>query len=320
MNAIAKIEVGMVGASVAGFIALALVGRFLQTRGYARDPAAMARVMFPFVMGLFLLFGLGLIGLGMQLFIAGQGKIGNAEMGMVSFLRRHQVGVTIGVWAFLLTGFAIAFPFMRRDMLGPAPATIGPSAGVLRADIGQTMDQVRAASTLTLAPAVALALDQSTQATGQGVFDFELPGGRVRFEQCRYYFITTGPKNDTAITSMNIGISPAKKPKAQIDADEARIRAQLVVDHWTPGRFVWRGERELRLHGDQPTTGEGRYWAKGGTLLILSSRRMDEARAGEDPRTAGEFILVLDLVSKSERAYDKLEFGPRVEEPPPGKP
>jgi hypothetical protein len=127
----------------------------------------------------------------------------------------------------------------------------------------------------------------------------------VRFEKCRYFFITTGPKNDPRIDSMNIGISPFKKPRAQINADEAEVRRQLSADGWTPGRLVSRTEKDPSLIAGVPTSGEERYWSKAQTLLTLSSRRMDDAKPGEDARTAGEFILFIDLAP-----HARLERGP----------
>jgi hypothetical protein len=308
MTTIVKAESIMVGCAVLGFVALALIGRTLQTRG-VRD-ADLQRFTFPLVMGLFLLFGFGLIGLAFHLFIVGQGKIGNGEVSLVASLARHEASVTVGVWVFLSLGFAIAYPHMRRDMLGAPRPAVGPSTGVLRADIDQTLDQVRTASTITVAKTGAANLDGSTRTLGEGVFDFEIPGSGVRFEQCRYYFITTAPGGAAAIDSINIGISADRKPKAESEAEEAVIRKRLTADGWQPGRFVWRTEKDLTLHGGKPTSGEGRYWAKDGTLLILSSRRMDDAKPAEDPATAGEYILFLDLVPRSRASYATLEYGP----------
>jgi hypothetical protein len=311
MSGLVKIEMGMVGGAVAGFVVLSLVGWSLHVRGVVRAPEDMQRFMFPYLMGLFLVFGLGMIGLGLHVFVVMQGQIGNSELGPIAFLRRSETGVTVGAWAFLLLGASVAFPAMRRDMVGSTPS-VGPSKGVLRADIGMTLEQVRAVSTLPMAAELRIALDNSSQLSGREVFDLEIEGaaGHARFEQCRYYFMTTGAKGDPRIDSINVGISPFKRPRRESEADEAEVRRRLAEVGWTPGRFVYRTEKDIKLNGGATTAGEGRYWAKGRTLLILSSRRMDDPRPGEDPRLAGEFILFIDLVPRDRTSYATLEYGP----------
>ncbi len=273
MPTIVKVEVAMVGFAVVGFFVLAIVGHFLQTRGIVRDAAAVGRITLPFLMILFVMFGCALIGLMFHVFIIGQGKIGNADVGPVAFARRSETGITIGIWAFLLLGTAIAYPAMKKDMLGPQTPAVPTSKGILHADIGMTMDEVRGTSTLELAKSIPSALTHSTQTVGDVVFDFDIGG--ARFEQCRYYFITTGSNNDPHINSINVGISPFKKPHPECDAEQAIVIGKLAAAGWVRDR-------------------DERHWIKSGTRITLLSRRMDDAKP-EEAADAGEFILVMEI-------------------------
>jgi hypothetical protein len=53
----------------------------------------------------------------------------------------------------------------------------------------------------------------------------------------------------------------------------------------------------VRLWSGKRTTGDGRYWTRGNTLLIFEVQRMDEEQRDEPPGS-GEFILYLDLRPK----------------------
>lgn len=121
MSTLVKVEVVMAAGGFAGFILLAVVGHALQSRGVVPDPAKFGRTMLPFILGLFLVLALGLIGLGLHLFIVGQGGIGNGDVAPVSFLQRHETGATLAVWAFLLLGSAVALPAAWKGMLATLP-------------------------------------------------------------------------------------------------------------------------------------------------------------------------------------------------------
>src|SRR5262249_22565542 len=160
-----------------------------------------------------LLFAFGGFGLALHGFVAGQVKLGNGERAPIAFLRRSETGVTIGLWSFLLVGAAVALPAMWRDLF-PGPPRLGPSQGILRGDVGMTMDEVRAASTLPIDPKRILVVGDRTQTIGDEVFDLEIRGGTLRFEKCRYYFLRTARDRDPRLDSINVGISPFKRARA----------------------------------------------------------------------------------------------------------
>jgi hypothetical protein len=150
---------------------------------------------------------------------------------------------------------------------------------------------------------------------GGAVFDFEVANTGLRFEQCRYYWLATYEHDDTRLKSLNIGISPQKISRTNLPAAERLVHDQLRADHWMAGQFIYRTEEQRTLHGGATASGEGRYWAKDATLLILSAKRMDESKPGEDPQAAGEYILYLDLVPRDDSLYSKLEFNPPTGQP-----
>jgi len=58
-----------------------------------------------------------------------------------------------------------------------------------------------------------------------------------------------------------------------------------------PGHYVAKNEETARLWGGEHTTGDGRYWMRGNTLLIFETKRMDEEKHDE-PTGSGEFICI----------------------------
>jgi hypothetical protein len=318
MNALTKIS-AIVGLSAfAGIFAWGALFQLLQRNGLIRDPARLEPFIKLGVFALFLLFALGCMPLMMRLFIAGQGSIGNEDLSMVRFLRDHFVAVTFAVWAFMLLGLVIALPVMWTDFFGfsKTKTPVGISEGLLRADVGMTLDEIQKASTLQLAPPIDVALTGSRQTVGKPVFDFEIVGSAVRFEQCRYYFIETAPKHDPHVRSMNIGASPSKTSRTETDAALALLHKKLEADGWRVGYFVYRTRESQVLHGGISTERDPRYWLKGYTLLVLSTRRMDDPKPGEDPKTAGEFIVVLEINPFDTSSHPHLQFDPPTEPVP----
>jgi hypothetical protein len=67
-----------------------------------------------------------------------------------------------------------------------------------------------------------------------------------------------------------------------------------------PGHILAKSEETVRMWSGSRTAGDGRYWAKGNTLLIFETNRMDEEKRGEPPGS-GEYILYIELEPKSEK-------------------
>jgi len=264
---------------------------------------------------LFLVLGFSGLALLVKLFIAGQVRIGNGELALVRMLREHETGVILAFWGLCALGLAIAIPaalldgaFGREAQQRIAAQLRGESRGTLVANIGMTMDQVRAQSSLPLAEPIHDRLVDNLTLVGDQPFDLQLAGTGMRFAGCRYYFITTGYRGDPRIATMSIGISPQSLTRAELVEAHRALQQALRADGWRAGRYVHRTEEELQLHGGQASSGEGYYWLKGETLLQVAGKRVDETQPGEDAATAGEWIQYLEL--RPAASDEDLEFDP----------
>jgi hypothetical protein len=252
----------------------------------AADKGAKAAILL-----LFFIFGLSCIGLMVHLFVVLQRSVGNAGAPMVGFLAAHETGVTLVMWGFMGLGILIALPFILKDMVGLSMPL--RSGGVLVADIGMSLDEVRARSTLRIKDP--RAMPEGAFFTAEDVtFDYRVGDSSIIYPQSRYYWIWTGKHGDSRITSMNMGITPRKLPKAELENFQRKLQHDLLADGWMPGHYVARTEETVRLWGGKRTTGDGRFWLRRNTVLIFNTRRIDEEKRDE-PRGSGEFILYLDL-------------------------
>jgi hypothetical protein len=231
----------------------------------------------------------------LHVFIRLQIRIGNGALPMVRFLADHETGLTLASWSFLSLGILIALPFMLIDLVG-LQMPIGASKGVLVADIGMTLDEVKQRSTLKFKEPRLMG-DGSRMGVEEVVFDYRIGDSTVQFPQSRYYWLETGKGGDPHVVVLNIGITPRKMPKLEFEAFRHGRQEQLLADGWTPGHYLAKSEETVRLWSGKRTAGDGRYWAKGNTLLIFEVNRMDEEKRGELPGS-GEYILYLHLRPK----------------------
>jgi hypothetical protein len=246
------------------------------------------------MLGFFFIFGICCIGLMIHVFVILQTRIGNGAAPMVRFLVDHETGVTLGFWAFLALGALIAIPFALQDL--GMQLSLGKSKGTLVADIGMTMDEVKARSSLPLKEPTRMG-DGSLMAVQDQIFDYRIGDSSVVFPQSRYYWLTIEKGGDRRLVVANIGITPRKMPRTELDAFQRRLQEQLSAEGWMPGHYVAHSEETVRLWSGKRTTGDGRYWTRGNTLLIFEVQRMDEEQRDEPPGS-GEFILYLDLRPK----------------------
>ncbi len=166
------------------------------------------------------------------------------------------------------------------------------------ADIGMTFDEVRQRSSLK--PIEPTQMGDGTQFhTVTVVFDYRIGDSGMHFPQSRNYWLKTRKDDPLHITEINIGITPRKVPKPDLEVFRHRLQAQLLADGWMPGLFFADSEKTVTLWAGSHTSGDGRYWLRGNTLLILETNRMDEEKRDEPPGS-GEFILYLDLRPKSD--------------------
>src|SRR5205085_163924 len=99
------------------------------------------------------------------------------------------------------------------------------------------------------------------------------------------------------------------RTRAEMDEEMQRTRARLRADGWSMGRFVYRTPEQQTLHGGQTSGGEGFYWLNGEALLHLEPKRVDEEQRGEDPKTAGRWMLAVQLTERTaSSSYPRLDF------------
>jgi hypothetical protein len=182
---------------------------------------------------------------------------------------------------------------------GSRPSWLGAprSAGVLTADIGMTFDEVKRLSTLRVKEPRLMG-NGSRMCVERETFDFRLGDSGVTFPGSRYYWLETGKAGDPHLIVLNIGITPEKLAKPQLDAFQRRLQGELRAAGWMPGHYLAKTEETRRLWGGKNTTGDGRYWARGNSLLIFETSLMDEQKRDEPPGT-GEFILSIALRPKA---------------------
>jgi len=115
-----KTHAVITGGLFATIIVMAIAGNVLHDSGYLPDSSASqfaARVIF---LSLFLGFAYSAIPFGLKLFLAGQAKIGNGDVGIIRTIAAHQSGIVIGAWLIISAGLAIAIPAAIQDgFLGP---------------------------------------------------------------------------------------------------------------------------------------------------------------------------------------------------------
>jgi hypothetical protein len=110
--------------------------------------------------------------------------------------------------------------------------------------------------------------DGSRKGAEQVEFEFQVADSNIRFPLSRYYWIETG-KNDLHIAVINVGITPRKMAKRELAAFQGAAQAQFFADGWMSGHYVADSDKTVRLWAGKHTSGDGRYWRKGGTVLIL---------------------------------------------------
>ncbi len=292
MTSLTRLEVVTACVSFAGIFVAAIVAHLLVLAGLPE--ATVQGTLAVVIMLLFCLFGFACIGLMIHVFVVLQGGIGNANQGMVRFLRQNERKVTFGAWIFLGIGALIAMPFALSDM-GVQWKPALKAKGVLVADIGMTLEEVQQRSSIKLATPVTDQKSGEKYCIGEVVFDYQLGNSGLRFPKSRYYWLVTGRNGDARLAALNIGITPEKLPRQGLDTFKQQLQQRLKDDGWIPGHFVWNSKKQVENNHGVTTSGDGRYWKKGVTVLILEEKRMDNEQPGEDSTTAGQFILYVDL-------------------------
>jgi hypothetical protein len=172
------------------------------------------------------------------------------------------------------------------------------SKGALVADIAMTFDEVKRRSTLKIKEPYRMH-DGAWRDTDEVVFDYRIGDSSIVFPLCRYHWLVTRKDDPLRLAEINIGISPRKMPVAELKAFQRHWQDLLNAEGWIPGHYIAKDESTVQLWAGRHTSGDGRYWLRGNTLLIFEVNRMDESKQGEPPG-AGEYILYLDLRPKGD--------------------
>jgi hypothetical protein len=191
----------------------------------------------------------------------------------------------------------------------------GKSEGTLVANIGMSLEEVQKRSTLKLEETFHYPSGESLKA-GQAVFDLDVAGTGLRLERCRFYWLHT-LKNDSRLDHIAIYVTPPTLSRAELDAAEQALRQKLRDTGWLPGRFVYHTPEDKALHNGD-ADGYGTYWLRNDVLFILESKRMDDEKPGDDPKTAGKFLQSVKLMTFNFTEHAHLEF-PGQQLPPPSK-
>ncbi len=306
------------GAALATTILLAFVGRFLGGERMFEERPALELPAKVVVFTLFLVMGFSGLALMLRLFVAGQRKIGNEAHPLVRLLAEHDTAVMLGFFALCVAGLALAIPAAIKDgFFGPDAQRWmdglfrGRSTGVLVANVGLTLDDVRRRSTVTVPDGIHSPLTGTRTVIVDKPFDFEIADTGMRFPGSRYFFLVTRARDDPRLESMNIGVSPESLPRPAFDEFRRRAQEQFKADGWASGRFVYRTAEQQRLHGGMTSSGEGSFWLKGDALVAFEAKRVDEEQRGDDPRTAGKWILALMISDRATSStYKSLDFSP----------
>jgi len=126
------------------FIGQIAVLAVLAWLGEGRTPAPLRWLGIACIVGIFLSAPVVMI----KSFVAGQRRVGNAELGMVRGVQRNEVALIAGSWVLMGAALAMAWPTIRRDIAAERRANAMPTG------TGATAGDVEAAMSAPLAYAV----------------------------------------------------------------------------------------------------------------------------------------------------------------------
>lgn len=296
MGAFHKVLIVLAIGSFAAILGLAAVGNVLQSRGVQNTPAISTAFKLT-AFSLFLVLAYTLVALLLHVFIVAQDRIGNGNVGMVVFLRTHEIGVDIGVWSMFTLGLLIALPVLWTQFFSFSGPAGGPSGNIV-SNVGLTLADTASRSSYRLSSSGGTSINQ-------GIFSFELADAGVRFTNCTYCALETAARGG-GIIHIKCDISLQPMPPNQLEVERNTIIGQLQAAGWSAGYVDAADlERAKRHPSDKNDT---RFWAKDSALLILSDRRTDDEKPGEDPATAGLYIHYIDVVPRNDSAYKTLVF------------
>ncbi|MEO7202516.1 MAG: hypothetical protein ABI431_06795 [Candidatus Tumulicola sp.] len=139
---------------------------------------------------------------------------------------------------------------------------------------GITIGSMLTESTLPIQRGSKSELFSGAQFGGAAIFDYRIAGTATVLHRCRYYYVTTATRNPTRIATVNVGISSEKMNRKQLIASDRELGRRFVADGW----------HVVRAH----------TWTRGGIVLVLRERRLDDAIPNE-ASVAGDWIQYVEL-------------------------
>jgi hypothetical protein len=304
----------------AALIGLAILGNVLQAAGMKPLEGRASIVALSLFFALFVAAGMSAIPVMVRAVLGVQERLGNQNAPVIGAMIRHQAAIVWVLWGVIFAGTLVAIPAMIANGFFGAGSqqsiqqainalAEGPNLGQLSARPDMSVPDMVKQSTMKLDTRYA-----RSAIAGGGVFDYAIPGTGMVFPHARYYFITTYNKDPARIRWLTVGTSPHKVSRAELDLQDAALRARLIKDGWLAGHEVYRDEEDQALHGGATEGPEGRSWLKDGMVLDIEGKRMDEEKPGDDPKISGEWIQFIEVWPEKELpGLDRLVFRPARE-------
>ncbi len=180
------------------------------------------------------------------------------------------------------------------------------SAGILFLELGWTLEQLQRRSTLTL-PKDNVKHAGDILAVGQSPFDLQLGERGPLLQGCRYYWLSTKDSQPPLrLSGANIGISPEKMRKPELDRYVGMLGTMLEAGGWSRGHYDYSLADHPEWHRGASDS-NGCLWARGDTFMRFLMRRMDDAKRDEPP-DSGEFIVYAEIGLRAERASKEMVF------------
>jgi len=297
-------------------IVIAVGGNALQASGLIENPdslGAPAKILF---FALVVALAFSAVPMVVKLVLGFQKRIGNQDVGVIKQAIANEKYIVFALWGLMALGLALAIPAAtQRGIFGPITAgdDMGPSEGRLVARPGMLVADMFRQSTLKLKRNAGLPAQEINPLpiAGGATFDFEIAGTGFIVPNCRYYFVSSYTHDPLRVEAINVGTSPHKVSRVEVERENAALRARLKAAGWLTGHEEYRTEEDQILHEGTTHGPEGRTWLKDDVILDIANRRMDDEVPGEDKATIGEWIQYIDVWPRKDYpGIDRLVFAP----------
>jgi hypothetical protein len=299
----------------AALIGLAILGNVLQAAGMKPLEGRASIVALSLFFALFVAAGMSAIPVMVKAVLGVQERLGHQNAPVIGAMIRHQAAIVWVLWSVIFAGTVVAIPAIIANGFFGAGSQQSIQQAINAIVEGPNLGQLSARPDMNVADMVkqsTIKLDTRyarSAIAGGGVFDYAIPGTGMVFPHARYYFIITYHNDPGRIRWLTVGTSPHKVSRAELDLQDAALRARLIKDGWLAGHEVYRDEQDQALHGGATEGPEGRSWLKDGMVIDIEGKRMDEEKPGDDPKTSGEWIQFIEVWPEKESpGIDRFVF------------